>query len=451
MRLDEIKNLKFLVMGLGINGGGVALSRFLLKHGAKLVITDLKSEAELALSIDSLRDLDNQIRYVLGKHDINDFKNADIVVKNPSVKPNNKYLKFAKRVETDISLFLMFNKNPIIAVTGTKGKSTLVSLLYQVLKKKYPRAKLGGNIGVSPLSFFDQLDGRSPVILELSSWQLQSLDNFNPILSIITNVYNDHQNYYLNFDDYIIDKSKIFVNQTSGIVIIQDKAYYKYFSKFKSKAKVILFSESNPCDFDQDIFYCSKGKVYFNDNLIGSFSRSQVVFMIPKFIAFFASRYLNIDLNHASQILNNFKGIEHRLEFVRLVQDVMFYNDTASTIPESTVLSVKSLKTYDNHINLIVGGTDKELDFSSFSKIINIVKTWILIKGSATVKIIKILEKSSIQYFVFDSLKDAVNYSFKISIPGDIVLFSPASASFELFNNEFDRGLQFKNLVNMLD
>ncbi|MBB6207766.1 UDP-N-acetylmuramoyl-L-alanine--D-glutamate ligase [Borreliella lanei] len=450
MRLDEIKNLNFLVMGLGINGGGVALSRFLLKHGARLVITDLKSEAELALSIDSLRDFDNQIRYVLGKHDINDFKNADIVVKNPSVKPNNEYLKLAKRVETDISLFLIFNKNPIIAVTGTKGKSTLVSLLYQVLKKKYPRAKLGGNIGVSPLNFFDQLDGRSPVILELSSWQLQSLDNFNPILSIITNVYNDHQNYYLNFDDYIIDKSKIFVNQASGIVIIQDKAYYKYFSKFKSKAKVILFSESNRCDFGQDIFYCNEGKVYFNDNLIGSFSESQVVFMIPKFIAFFVSYYLNIDLNHTSQILNNFKGIEHRLEFVKLVQNVMFYNDTASTIPESTVLSIKSLKTNDNHINLIVGGTDKELDFSSFSKIINIVKTWILIKGSATVKIIKILEKSSIQYFVFNSLKDAVNYSFKISSPGDIVLFSPASASFELFDNEFDRGLQFKNLVNTL-
>ncbi|WNY64206.1 UDP-N-acetylmuramoyl-L-alanine--D-glutamate ligase [Borreliella americana] len=450
MRLDEIKDLKFLVMGLGINGGGVALSRFLLKHGAKLVITDLKSEAELALSIDSLKDFDNQIRYVLGRHDINDFKSADIVVKNPSVEPNNKYLKLAKRVETDISLFLMFNKNPIIAVTGTKGKSTLVSLLYQVLKKKYPKTKLGGNIGVSPLSFFDQLDGRFPVILELSSWQLQSLDNFNPILSIITNVYNDHQNYYINFDDYIIDKSKIFVNQTSGIVIIQDRAYYKYFSKFKSKAKVVLFSESNPYDLDQDIFYCNKGKVYFNDNLIGSFSDSQVVFMIPKFISFFVSYYLNIDLNHTSQILNNFKGIEHRLEFVRLVQNVMFYNDTASTIPESTVLSVKSLKTKDNHINLIVGGTDKELDFSSFSKIINIVKTWILIKGSATVKIIKILEKSSIQYFVFDSLKDAVNYSLKISNSGDIVLFSPASASFELFNNEFDRGLQFKNLVNML-
>ncbi len=128
----------------------------------------------------------------------------------------------------------------------------------------------------------------------------------------------------------------------------------------------------------------------------------------------------------------------------------MFYNDTASTIPESTVLSVKSLKTKDNRINLIVGGTDKELDFLSFSKIADIVRTWILIRGSATVKIIKILEKSSIQYFLFDSLRDAVNYAFKISSPGDIVLFSPASASFELFNNEFDRGLQFKNLVNNL-
>ncbi|PRR52399.1 UDP-N-acetylmuramoyl-L-alanine--D-glutamate ligase [Borreliella burgdorferi] len=450
MLLDEIKNLNFLIMGLGLNGGGVALSRFLLKRGAKLVITDLKSETELALSIDALRDFEDQIRYVLGKHDVNDFKNADIVVKNPGVKPNNKYLKFAKRIETDISLFLMFNKNPIVAVTGTKGKSTLVSLLYQALKEKYPGVKLGGNIGVSPLSFFDQLDGKSPLILELSSWQLQSLENFNPIISIITNVYNDHQNYYLNFDDYIIDKSKIFVNQTSGIVIIQDQAYYKYFSKFKSKVRVILFSEFNPCDFDQDIFYCNEGKVYFNDNLIGSFSDSRAVFIIPKVITFFVSYYLNIDLNRTGQILNNFKGIEHRLEFVKLVQNVMFYNDTASTIPESTVLSVKSLKTKDNRINLIVGGTDKELDFLSFSKIADIVRTWILIRGSATVKIINILEKSSIQYFLFDSLRDAVNYAFKISSPGDIVLFSPASASFELFNNEFDRGLQFKNLVNNL-
>ncbi|QFI14691.1 UDP-N-acetylmuramoyl-L-alanine--D-glutamate ligase [Borrelia sp. CA_690] len=450
MLLDEIKNLNFLIMGLGLNGGGVALSRFLLKHGAKLVITDLKSETELALSINALRDFDDQIRYVLGKHDINDFKKADIVVKNPSVKPNNKYLKFAKRVETDISLFLMFNKNPIIAVTGTKGKSTLVSLLYQVLKEKYPGAKLGGNIGVSPLSFFDQLDGKSPLILELSSWQLQSLENFNPIISIITNVYNDHQNYYLNFDDYISDKSKVFVNQTSGIVIVQDQAYYKYFSKFKSKAQVILFSEFNPRDFDQNIFYCNEGKVYFNDNLIGRFSDSQAFFMIPKFITFFVSHYLNIGLNHTVQILNNFKGIEHRLEFVKSVQNVMFYNDTASTIPESTVLSVKSLKTKDNCINLIVGGTDKELNFLSFNKITDIVKTWILIRGSATVKIIKILEKSSIQYFLFESLRDAVSYAFKISSPGDIVLFSPASASFEFFNNEFDRGLQFKNLVNTL-
>ncbi len=450
MLLDEIKNLNFLIMGLGLNGGGVALSRFLLKRGAKLVITDLKSETELALSIDALRDFEDQIRYVLGKHDVNDFKNADIVVKNPGVKPNNKYLKFAKRIETDISLFLMFNKNPIVAVTGTKGKSTLVSLLYQALKEKYPGVKLGGNIGVSPLSFFDQLDGKSPLILELSSWQLQSLENFNPIISIITNVYNDHQNYYLNFDDYIIDKSKIFVNQTSGIVIIQDQAYYKYFSKFKSKVRVILFSEFNPCDFDQDIFYCNEGKVYFNDNLIGSFSNSRAVFIIPKVITFFVSYYLNIDLNRTGQILNNFKSIEHRLEFVKSVQNVMFYNDTASTIPESTVLSVKSLKTKDNRINLIVGGTDKELDFLSFSKIADIVRTWILIRGSATVKIIKILEKSSIQYFLFDSLRDAVNYAFKISSPGDIVLFSPASASFELFNNEFDRGLQFKNLVNNL-
>lgn len=141
-------------MGLGLNGGGVALSRFLLKRGAKLVITDLKSETELALSIDALRDFEDQIRYVLGKHDVNDFKNADIVVKNPGVKPNNKYLKFAKRIETDISLFLMFNKNPIVAVTGTKRKIYSCISFVSSFERKISGGKAWGQYWCISFKFF---------------------------------------------------------------------------------------------------------------------------------------------------------------------------------------------------------------------------------------------------------------------------------------------------------
>ncbi|UGQ17374.1 UDP-N-acetylmuramoyl-L-alanine--D-glutamate ligase [Borrelia sp. RT1S] len=447
MRLDEIGSKKFLVMGLGLHGGGLAVSRFLLKHGASLVITDLKSELELASSIKSLEEFKDKIRYVLGYHSEDDFKEADIVVKNPGVSFKNKYLKLAKRIETDISLFLMFNKNPIIAVTGTKGKSTLVSLLHQVLVTKYPKAKIGGNIGISPLSFLDDLDATSPVVLELSSWQLHDLENLDPIISIITNVYHDHQNYYSNLNDYVEDKSKIFTNQNSGIFISQDKAYHDYFHRFKTKAEVVLFSEVMPLNFENDILYLRDEKIYLNEELITTLSETRLILLINKLVAVFVANYLKLDLNLVSSIVTGFNGIEHRLEFVREINGVRYYNDTASTIPDSTVLSVKSLRE-EAFINLIVGGTDKELNFLVFGEILNTVKTWILLRGSATLKIIKFLEDNNVDYFVFSSIEECVCYARRISVQNDIVLFSPASASFELFKNEFDRGFRFKKLVN---
>ncbi|AAX17909.1 UDP-N-acetylmuramoyl-L-alanine--D-glutamate ligase [Borrelia turicatae] len=450
MYLDEIRGKNFLIMGLGLHGGGLAVAKFLLKHGGNLVITDLKNELELIPSIEALKQFRDKIRYVLGYHDEDDFKRADIVIKNPGVSFDNKYLKLAKRVETDISLFLMFNQNPIIAITGTKGKSTLASLLHKVLVIKYPNSKLGGNIGVSPLSFLDELDGVSPIILELSSWQLHDLRNLCPIISIITNIYSDHQNYYSNFDSYIEDKSRIFINQNSGILISQDQAYYNYFSRFKSKLKSILFSEAVPLNFENDVFYFKKGKIYLNNKVVGTLSESRIVLLISKMITIFIASYLGLDLSVVSKIVTDFDGIEHRLEFVREFEGVKYYNDTASTIPDSTILSVKSLRAYGGLINLITGGTDKELDFAIFGEILSIVKTWILLKGSATLKIIKFLEDNNINYFIFSSLEECVCYAKKISVQNDIVLFSPASASFELFKNEFDRGLQFKNLVSIM-
>ena len=437
-------------MGLGLNGGGLAVAKFLLKHGGNLIITDLKNESELALSIKLLEQFKNRIRYVLGYHDEYDFKNADIVIKNPAVSANNKYLKLAKRIETDISLFLMFNRNPIIAVTGTKGKSTLSYLLYKILLSKYPNSRLGGNIGISPLSFLDEIDGISPIVLELSSWQLHDFDNLYPIISIITNIYRDHQNYYSDFDSYIEDKSKIFIGQNAGILICQEQAYCDYFCRFKSKSKVFLFSETIPLNFENDIFYFRDGKIYLNQEEISAICEPKIVLLISKMIAVFVANCLGLNLEVVSNIVADFNGIEHRLEFVREYESVKYYNDTASTIPDSTVLSVKSLKVNGSFIHLIVGGTDKELDFSVFSEILSMVKTWILLRGSATLKIIKFLEVNNIDYYIFSSLKECVYYAKKVSIQNDIVLFSPASASFEIFNNEFDRGNQFKNLVRIM-
>ena len=170
--LEDIKNKNVLVMGLGLNGGGEATVRFLLKHGANVTITDMKTKEQLASTISSLendKELDcSKIKYVLGCHNIEDFENADVVIKNPGVKfTGNKYLAVAKQIETDLSIFLHFTKAPIIAVTGSKGKSSTVSAIHYGLTQAGFQTFLGGNITVSPLTFLDKTSEKTPVVLEL--------------------------------------------------------------------------------------------------------------------------------------------------------------------------------------------------------------------------------------------------------------------------------------------
>ena len=178
--IEDIKDKHITVMGLGLNGGGEASVKFLLRHGAHVLVTDMKTKEQLKATIDSInmdKTLDtSRLTYVLGEHRIEDFSNADCVIKNPGVKFNgNKYLEAAKAIETDISLFLKFTKAKIIAVTGSKGKSSTVSAIYYGLEKSGFDVFLGGNITVSPLTFLEQTSEKSVVVLELSSWQLADL------------------------------------------------------------------------------------------------------------------------------------------------------------------------------------------------------------------------------------------------------------------------------------
>ena len=174
MKNEKFTGMKVLVMGLGLNGGGMESARYLAGHGAEVTVTDLRDEKILAPSIEKLKDL--SIRYVLGRHEMEDFRNADMVVKNPAVKPDSPYLKASRRIETDISLFLAASPARLSAVTGSKGKSSVSSALYYVLNESRKagelpgKARLGGNITISPLGFLDELEEGDDVVLELSSW-----------------------------------------------------------------------------------------------------------------------------------------------------------------------------------------------------------------------------------------------------------------------------------------
>ena len=224
MKKDDFSGMKILVMGLGLNGGGVESARYFASKGARVTVTDLRDEALLAASIEELKDL--PIRYVLGRHEMEDFQNADLVVKNPGVRPDSPFLKAAHRIETDISLFfdacLNRNEQPrITAITGTKGKSSTSSALHWVLQEYHSESKcsrpgkafLGGNIKISPLSFVDKLKNGDDVVLELSSWQLGDIRGKNklkPRAAVLTPIMRDHLDRYGSMEVYINDKRLIY-------------------------------------------------------------------------------------------------------------------------------------------------------------------------------------------------------------------------------------------------
>ncbi len=247
LEVSDLKGLKITVMGLGLNGGGLASALFFASKGSSVTVTDLREGEILAPSIEKLKQYN--IRYVLGKHDIEDFRNADIVIKNPAVRKSSPYLEAADIIETDISIFLrLCRKNRIIAVTGSKGKSTTVSALYHALKTADSRAKLGGNITTSPLTFIDETEENDPVILELSSWQLADLKDKNllhPEVSVITNILPDHQNSYDCMDDYVEDKKLIYRGQNGKQKTLcpYDDAYGEFFYN-ETPAEAAYFSKN---------------------------------------------------------------------------------------------------------------------------------------------------------------------------------------------------------------
>lgn len=410
MKIEDFKNKKVTIFGLGVLGGGVGAAEFFARAGAKVTVTDIKKEEELKESAKKLKKY--KINFVLGKHRKEDFINADIVIKGPGIPNNSPYLQIAKankvKIDTDVGIFFELCKNPIIGVTGSKGKSTTAAILYEVLKKKYKNTLLGGNIGVSVLSLIPKIKKDSILVLELSSWQLEGLlpHKKSPHIAIITNIFPEHLNRYKNFEDYIEAKKIIFKFQKKDDYLILNENLKEYLSSAKSK---IIYYDGNP------------NKVA---EIVGAIYKVK-----PK------------DIQKA---IKDFKGLQGRLEFLREVDGVMFFNDTCATHPEATIYSLEKLKKeyVDSDIILIAGGQDKNLDFSRFNEIVpQKVKQLILLPGD-------IEEKIKVKFIKVNGMKEAVKKAKEIATKGDIVLLSPAAASFNLFKNEFDRGEKFKEAVN---
>lgn len=482
--IADLSGLKVTVMGLGLNGGGMATTRFLAEAGAIVTATDLRSQEELAPTLEKLQDLKTRsikINYVLGEHRMEDFTTADLVIKNPAIRKGNPYLTATKWIETDLSLFLRFTCNPIIAVTGSKGKSTTVSALYYLLERTEPKTFLGGNITVSPLSFYPEAlaNPTAPVVLELSSWQLADLHVverqsnqplLKPMISIITNIMHDHQNAYEKFDDYVCDKELIFKNQTKDdFLICKRTSWGERFAK-KAKARVIFLDEEVQhfeAEVPPDLIFLE------SENLSGWMHLDQ--YMIPLLpsdigvlglhsrwnllLAAAAAWLYGVECDSIAEFLPRFTGIPYRMEKVctsEILNDaggstrVDWINDSAATMPDAMLASCTS---FTEDIYLITGGTDKELEFDAYEQLPQSIRGIFLLAGTATEKLVSHLPERFQDSVIYNSLEAAVEGAVA-QLKGDnvncgVVLLSPGAASFGMFTNEFDRGDQFNALARV--
>jgi UDP-N-acetylmuramoylalanine--D-glutamate ligase len=455
---EDFTGRKVTIMGLGLNGGGLASTLYFVRRGAQVTVTDLRSEEVLGPSLEALAGL--PVRYVLGRHDEADFRNADIVVKNPAVRTGNPFVALARRVETDLSLFLSALDNPVYAVTGSKGKSTTATALHQILASVDPRARIGGNITVSPLTFLGDLEPGAPVVLELSSWQLADLRGrglLQPRVSAVTNLLWDHMNSYPDQTAYAADKAVIFEAQdpATWTLLPAEEPWGPWFAA-RTPARRAWIGPGPLAELPGGgaRFSVSEGRGQWTD---GSGNLRDAV-LLPAQLqvpgAPFRRNCLTagalavlsgVDPAAVAPALAAFPGVEHRLERFAVRGGVAYYNDTTATIPEAAAASVSS---FEVPVHWIAGGTDKNLDMGAFERLGKAPASLVLLKGSATDRMVPIFRSKGWTWQgPYATLDEAVAEVARRARAGEVVVFSPGATSFELFKNEFYRGNAFKDLV----
>jgi UDP-N-acetylmuramoylalanine--D-glutamate ligase len=434
---QKYKNKKVLILGLGLNEGGVGAARFFAKEGAEVKVTDIKSKQELAPSLEKLAEFKN-ITYSLGSHKNEDIDWADLIIRNPALKPDNVFRKYAeksgKRVEMDMGIFLEFvEPSQIIGVTGTKGKTTTSSLIYETVKDKHPNSILAGNIGKSVLDAVEFVDKDTLVILELSSFQLEGFADhkISPKFALITNILPDHLNYYNSMEEYTQAKKIIAQFQTDKdylFINLNDQTVNS--AKFLNglKAKLIKFSAK---DLPQD----------FEPTLPGEHN------LVNYSAALSVSKVFDISDEEALQNMARFTGAEFRLQRVFDEGRLKIYNDSAATNPAATIAALKAF----NNCILICGGMDKGLPYEELAQQIDrSCKSVYFLDGDATEKIRPLVKHQNILRSTYSDFEPLLKDLRIEAEDNATILFSPAATSFNLFKNEFDRGKKFNEAVAKL-
>ena len=450
-----IKFRKVAIIGLGVSN--IPLIDYLYEKKAKVTVFDERDIKKIPKEIiDKINKY--EFEYYFGENCLDKLNGFTLVFRSPSCLPTRTELKMEEErgaiVTTEIEMLIKMCPCKTIGVTGSDGKTTTTSLINAILKEGGYNTYLGGNIGTPLFTKLSEMKPEDIVVLELSSFQLMGME-ISPDIAVITNVTPNHLNIHKDYQEYIDAKKNIFKFQNEdGILILNyDNEITRQCAK-EAKGKVIFFSGKEKLDdgyiVDEKVIKECNEKI--RKHILNT---SDVILRgehnFENIATAIAATNTLVDIDIAVNAVKKFKPVEHRLEFVREINKVKWYNDSVSSSPTRTIAGLES---FDEEIVLIAGGYDKNLDYTPIAKpIIKNVKTLILL-GQTSEKIFDAVkeelevENKKMDIYMCDSLEQTINLARKVVKPNQIVLFSPASASFDMFKNFADRGNQFKKLVN---
>jgi UDP-N-acetylmuramoylalanine--D-glutamate ligase len=447
----ELKNKRVLVVGLGRSG--VAAAFFLQERGAKVTVSDSKSDMQLQSEIAAL--LDRGVSIETGRHGERTFRDQDLIVVSPGVPTDQPNLQHARTlgipVIGEVELAFRFLQGKVIAITGSNGKTTTTTLVGEILSKSGKKTLVGGNIGTPVISLAGKSSPDTLVVLEISSFQLETIEQFRPWIATILNITPDHLDRHHTLQAYSDAKARVFENQMPGdfaVLNADDPACVAL--KSKGKASLLWFSRKQPVENGaylrgDDIIFRQNGKeqvvltradIYLKgahnlENVLAAVAMGMVAGCPPQ---------------QLRQAVSDFRAVEHRLELVTTINGVSFYNDSKATNVDATV---KALESFPGNVHIILGGKDKGSDYTALAPLLRERARRAYLIGAAAEKIASQIQGAT-PIERSGTLERAVRQAFEAAKSGDVVLLAPACASFDQFENYEQRGRIFKELVMAL-
>ncbi len=453
----EINKYSYAILGAGRSGIGIA--KLLKKIGADVFLSESLEISKLKY-FDEKAFQDYEIPFETGGHS-DKIYDYDVIIKSPGIPINNdiinKAVELNKKVVSEIEIAFLLCKAPVIAVTGTNGKTTTTVLTGEIFKNAGIDSKVCGNVGLAFSEIVDEVTEKSIVVLETSSFQLESTEMFKPKVSMLLNFTPDHVDWHGSLEDYFNAKLKINMNQSEDDAIIfnyDDEIIRGFSSKFKGN--IIPFSVKENLEEKGYKFGCyvSENQIkYFGKNESSKIINTDEIFirgnhnLQNSLAAVAAAKYMNVKDDVIKKTLINFKGVKHRIEPVRELNGVKYYNDSKATNFDSTYVAIESFK---KNIVLIMGGKKGANNFDLIKDFVEERVKYIIAIGQTKNDIKDYFSKFK-EVLVEETLESAVNKAYALSESGDVVLFSPAYKSFDMFDNFEQRGEEFKKFVNNLN